>query len=193
METFRIGVSRKVYNATLRDAVDRTGKSAQVVAKELGVGYQTLLHWISFKSYPRTDELRLRVAIYFGIPDDVLFPEEIAQVRVHQQPKDLRLTYAEFEEMSQSWLLAETPTVVELAERTALTETLQSVLTGLLPREQQVLTLRFGLDDGEARTMEAVARMFGVTRERVRQIEAKALRKLRHPSRAKLLRDFLPS
>jgi RNA polymerase primary sigma factor len=72
-----------------------------------------------------------------------------------------------------------------------LREQLEEVMSGLMPREQQVLRLRFGLDDGRARTLEEVGQVFGVTRERIRQIEAKALRKLRHPSRSKRLKDFL--
>ena len=66
-----------------------------------------------------------------------------------------------------------------------------SVLRTLTPREAKVLSLRFGLDDGRPRTLEEVGKEFNVTRERIRQIEAKALRKLRHPSRSKKLRDFL--
>ena len=65
------------------------------------------------------------------------------------------------------------------------------VLDTLTPREEMVLRLRFGLDDGRARTLEEVGREFKVTRERIRQIEAKALRKLRHPSRSRKLKDFL--
>ena len=68
---------------------------------------------------------------------------------------------------------------------------LMSVLDTLTPREEKVLRLRFGLDDGRARTLEEVGREFKVTRERIRQIEAKALRKLRHPSRSRKLKDFL--
>ena len=70
-------------------------------------------------------------------------------------------------------------------------EQLESVLDTLTDREENVLRLRFGLDDGRTRTLEEVGKVFGVTRERIRQIEAKALRKLRHPSRSKQLKDFL--
>ncbi len=77
------------------------------------------------------------------------------------------------------------------AALTVLREQLSEALETLSPREQQVIRLRFGLDDGHVRTLEEVGREFNVTRERIRQIEAKALRKLRHPSRSKRLRDFL--
>jgi RNA polymerase primary sigma factor len=77
------------------------------------------------------------------------------------------------------------------AGRQLLRRELESVLKSLTPREERVLAMRFGLDDGRARTLEEVGREFNVTRERIRQIEAKALRKLRHPSRSKRLRDYL--
>ena len=72
-----------------------------------------------------------------------------------------------------------------------LKEQLLGVLDTLTPREEKVLRLRYGIDDGKPRTLEEVGREFNVTRERIRQIEAKALRKLRHPSRSKKLKDFL--
>ena len=83
------------------------------------------------------------------------------------------------------------PAPAEVAAFTLLKEQLMEVLDTLTPREEKVLRLRFGLDDGKARTLEEVGREFNVTRERIRQIEAKALRKLRHPSRSKKLKDFL--
>jgi RNA polymerase primary sigma factor len=72
-----------------------------------------------------------------------------------------------------------------------LREQLNEVLRTLTPREEQVLHLRFGLEDGRQRTLEEVGQQFNITRERIRQIEAKALRKLRHPSHSKKLRDYL--
>ena len=80
---------------------------------------------------------------------------------------------------------------VDEAGRQLLRRELKSVLKSLTPREERVITLRFGLDDGQPRTLEELGKEFNVTRERIRQIEAKALRKLRHPSRAKRLRDYL--
>ncbi len=79
----------------------------------------------------------------------------------------------------------------DAASHQLLKEQVEDVLDSLTQRERRVLQLRFGLDDGRSRTLEEVGREFGVTRERIRQIEAKALRKLRHPSRSKKLKDYL--
>ena len=84
-----------------------------------------------------------------------------------------------------------TETPSDSVSTTMLKETLLTVLNSLTPREEKVLRLRYGVDDGRPRTLEEVGREFNVTRERIRQIEAKALRKLRHPSRSKHLKDFL--
>ena len=85
----------------------------------------------------------------------------------------------------------DSPQPMEAAATTMLREQLIEVLGSLTPREEMVLRLRFGIDDGQPRTLEEVGQQFNVTRERIRQIEAKALRKLRHPSRAKKLKDYM--
>ncbi|MBQ1814966.1 MAG: sigma-70 family RNA polymerase sigma factor, partial [Ruminococcus sp.] len=83
------------------------------------------------------------------------------------------------------------PAPADAASHTMLREQLADVLSTLTPREAKVLKLRFGLEDGRSRTLEEVGKEFNVTRERIRQIEAKALRKLRHPSRSRKLKDYL--
>ena len=84
-----------------------------------------------------------------------------------------------------------TPAPVDVAANQELKEQIEEVLGTLTPREERIIQLRFGLEDGRSRTLEEIGSEFQITRERVRQIEAKALRKLRHPSRSKKLRDYL--
>jgi RNA polymerase primary sigma factor len=85
----------------------------------------------------------------------------------------------------------DSPAPSESASNSLLREQLRNILRTLTPREEEVIKLRFGLDDGRPRTLEEVGKQFKITRERIRQIEAKALRKLRHPSRSKALKDYL--
>ncbi|WP_406678012.1 RNA polymerase sigma factor RpoD [Moorella sp. ACPs] len=132
-------------------------------------------------------------------------PEEIARemdvpvervreiMKIAQEPVSLETPIGEEEDSHLGDFIededAQAP--AEAASFMLLREQLEEVLDSLTPREKRVLRLRFGLDDGRARTLEEVGQEFGVTRERIRQIEAKALRKLRHPSRSKKLKDYL--
>ncbi len=132
-------------------------------------------------------------------------PEEIAKemgmteekvreiMKISQEPVSLETPIGEEEDSHLGDFIPDedAPAPAEAAAFTLLKEQLIGVLDTLTPREEKVLRLRFGLDDGRARTLEEVGREFSVTRERIRQIEAKALRKLRHPSRSKKLKDFL--
>lgn len=132
-------------------------------------------------------------------------PEEIARemdipeekvreiIKIAQEPVSLETPIGEEEDSHLGDFIPDEdiPAPAEAAAFTLLKEQLMDVLDTLTPREEKVLRLRFGLDDGRARTLEEVGKEFNVTRERIRQIEAKALRKLRHPSRSKKLRDFL--
>ena len=114
-------------------------------------------------------------------------------MRVAQEPVSLETPIGEEEDSHLGDFIPddEAPAPADAASHTLLREQLMEVLDTLTPREEKVLRLRFGLEDGRSRTLEEVGKEFNVTRERIRQIEAKALRKLRHPSRSKKLKDFL--
>ncbi len=114
-------------------------------------------------------------------------------MRVAQEPVSLETPIGEEEDSHLGDFIPDddAPAPSDVASHTLLREQLGEVLSTLTPREEKVLKLRFGLEDGRSRTLEEVGKEFNVTRERIRQIEAKALRKLRHPSRSKRLKDFL--
>lgn len=132
-------------------------------------------------------------------------PEEIAEemkmpvervreiLKISQEPVSLETPIGEEEDSHLGDFIKDdnVPVPADAATFTLLKEQLEEVLETLTEREQKVLTLRFGLEDGRARTLEEVGKEFNVTRERIRQIEAKALRKLRHPSRSRKLKDYL--
>ncbi len=122
-------------------------------------------------------------------------PEEKVReiMRVAQEPVSLETPIGEEEDSHLGDFIPDddAPAPSDVASHTLLKEQLSEVLSTLTPREEKVLKLRFGLEDGRSRTLEEVGKEFNVTRERIRQIEAKALRKLRHPTRSKKLKDFL--
>ena len=122
-------------------------------------------------------------------------PEEKVReiLKIAQEPVSLETPIGEEEDSHLGDFIPDedAPAPAEAAAFTLLKEQLLDVLDTLTDREKKVLKLRFGLDDGRARTLEEVGKEFQVTRERIRQIEAKALRKLRHPSRSTKLRDYL--
>ena len=133
------------------------------------------------------------------LPEEIANEMEISVERVReiqkisQEPVSLETPIGEEEDSHLGDFIEDqdAPAPAEAASFRLLKEQLEEVLETLTPREEKVLRLRFGLDDGRARTLEEVGHVFGVTRERIRQIEAKALRKLRHPSRSKKLKDYL--
>lgn len=132
-------------------------------------------------------------------------PEEVAKVleiepdkaleiiKISQEPASLESPVGDEEDSRLGDFIHDTsaPTLFDTASRELLKEQVEQVLSGLSDRERRVLEERFGLKDGKPKTLEEVGRMFAVTRERIRQIEAKALRKLRHPSRGNKLKDYL--
>ena len=120
--------------------------------------------------------------------------EKVREImRVAQEPVSLETPIGEEEDshLGDFIPVEDAPAPSDVASHTMLKEQLAEVLSTLTPREEKVLRLRFGLEDGRSRTLEEVGKEFNVTRERIRQIEAKALRKLRHPRRSKKLKDFL--
>lgn len=134
---------------------------------------------------PTTEEIAARM--------DIL-PERVREIRkISQDPVSLETPIGEEEDSHLGDFIQDDNVAVpaEQATFTLLHEQLMETLETLTEREQRVLRLRFGLDDGRPRTLEEVGKVFHVTRERIRQIEAKALRKLRHPSRSKKLKDYL--
>ena len=120
--------------------------------------------------------------------------EKVAEIqKIAQDPVSLETPIGEEDDSHLGDFIQDddTPAPQDVAAYTLLKEQLEDVMSTLTPREAKVLRLRFGLDDGKARTLEEVGKEFDVTRERIRQIEAKALRKLRHPSRSKKLKDYM--
>ncbi len=138
-----------------------------------------------FGREPRPDE----IAAEMDLPE-----EKVREIlKIAQEPVSLETPIGEEEDSHLGDFIPDedVPAPAEAAAFSMLKEQLIEVLDTLTEREQNVLKLRFGLDDGRARTLEEVGKKFDVTRERIRQIEAKALRKLRHPSRSKKLKDYL--
>jgi RNA polymerase primary sigma factor len=134
---------------------------------------------------PTVEEIALRVDLPV---------ERVREIqRINQDTISLEQPMGDEEDFSLSDVIEDQGAVVpaDAAARTMLNEAVKKALSELSPREQEVVRLRFGLDDGQMRTLEEVGRVFGVTRERIRQIESKTLAKLRHPMRSQPLRDYL--
>jgi RNA polymerase primary sigma factor len=134
---------------------------------------------------PGLDELAVRLE---------MSEEKVREcLRISEDVVSLEQPVGDEEDFSLSDVIEDKEAIVpaDAAARTMLNEAVKDVLSQLSEREQEVIRLRFGLDDGQMRTLEEVGKEFGVTRERIRQIEAKTLAKLRHPIRSQRLRDYL--
>ncbi len=154
------------------ETIHKVSRTARQLLQELG-------------REPTTDE----IAESLGIT-----PEKVREImKIAQDPVSLETPIGEEEDSHLGDFVedVDSPAPSETASYALLREQLCNILHTLTPREEQVIKLRFGLEDGRPRTLEEVGRQFEITRERIRQIEAKALRKLRHPSRSKTLKDYL--
>ena len=154
------------------ETIHKVSRTARTVLQELG-------------REPTTDEIAERLGITADKVRDIM--------KIAQDPVSLETPIGEEEDSHLGDFVEDTdsPAPSESASYSLLREQLCNILHTLTPREEQVIKLRFGLEDGRPRTLEEVGKQFNITRERIRQIEAKALRKLRHPSRSKTLKDYL--
>jgi RNA polymerase primary sigma factor len=141
---------------------------------------------------PTVEEIAESMSAGQEVPFTVERVREVMKLR-RAEPVSLETPVGEEEDASLGDFIEDTRAIAPLdaASQQLLREQIEQVLDSLTGRERRVLVLRFGLEDGHARTLEEVAKSFGLTRERIRQIEAHALRKLRHPSRSRKLRGYL--
>ena len=154
------------------ETIHKVSRAARQLLQELG-------------REPNTDE----IAEVLGMT-----PEKVREImKIAQDPVSLETPIGEEEDSHLGDFVEdnESPAPSDSASYSLLKEQVRNILHTLTPREEQVIRLRFGLEDGRQRTLEEVGKIFNITRERIRQIEAKALRKLRHPSRSKTLKDYL--
>lgn len=186
------------YNARLIDARKAKGWTQKDMSLLTGVSPSYLGHIETLRLIP-SEHAMDEISAALDLPSDYLFPQTLIDA-MKDGLFDNRITELEEEhiirltEARRAGLLPAGMTedeALEAVDRALLKQRLPKVLSQLTPREQKVLELRFGLKDGQSRTLEEVGREFGVLRERIRQIEAKALRKLRHPSLSRTLKDFL--
>ena len=154
------------------ETIHKVSRTARTLLQELG-------------REPTTDEIAEKLGITADKVRDIM--------KIAQDPVSLETPIGEEEDSHLGDFVEDTdsPAPSESASYSLLREQLCNILHTLTPREEQVIKLRFGLEDGRPRTLEEVGKQFNITRERIRQIEAKALRKLRHPSRSKTLKDYL--
>lgn len=185
------------HNARLVDVRKELGMLQPVMAQAVGVSQDRLRNIENLRAVPTEEEI-CRIACVLEKPIDYLFPEELLSAvkagvfsrrKVElNAPQVISLTEAQRRGM----LTYDGETeIIEGLDRKLLAERIHEVVGTLAPREQRVIRLRFGLDGEQPRTLEEVGREFGVTRERIRMMEAEALRRLRHPSRSRKLKDYL--
>src|SRR3990167_4745413 len=189
---FSIGIRRIAYHHELKRFRDLNGYSQGDIADFCGISksnYGNIERLISFPN----EELAVQIADLFEVAPEILFPKWTMPVFNKQHKLVDRVVEMKREMLaSREVMLLEAPDdTEEVIDKQLLKKNIKDALKTLSLREAKVLELRFGLDDDKQKTLEETARKFGVTRERIRQVEIKALRRLRHPSRRIVLSPFL--
>jgi len=191
-------VSLKLLTRNTRLIEQRKAKGANQLqmSKDIGMSLLKLSHIENLRLIP-TDIDQEKIATYLGQPGDYLFPAILMKAIEEGvfERRDAQLAEPEIISLSEAQQLRLTydgeGEIIDEVSRHLLREELEEVLETLKPREAEVLRLRFGLKDGQSRTLEEVAWVFDVTRSQIQQMEGKALRILRHPSRSRRLKDYL--
>ncbi len=183
------------------ETINRLARMERALQQELGREPTAEEIALEMGLLPEEDQRAIQLARQQGKPVDVVLERRLRRAaskvrriaRISQEPMSLETPVGSEENSSLGDFIEDEkiPRPVDAAAQMLLREEIQRELTALTERERQVLEMRFGLKDGQGRTLEEVGQEMGVTRERIRQIEAKALRKLRHPHRSKRLRDYL--
>ncbi len=187
-----------IQNNRIKEELKAQGYTMGRLSKKIKLSYSLLSKVINLHRVPSENQI-IAIAIALGKPIEYLFPDILLEgtARGLFQNRTKLLDEEQVKQITRPLqsLLQITDGSFEAMEKQAdmglLHKQIDEVLSTLTPREQRVLQLRFGLEDGRSRTGEEVAKEFGVTRERIYQIERKALRKLRHPSRSRRLKDYL--
>lgn len=179
-----VGIHLRAFNWHLWKSRTRLGYTQHQLAELAGIYPHKISEFETLKLWPSYDQADDLAAI-LGVDVGVLFPDALRE-RCANVPASVR-----FRVPLTALPAPEEPDLLEAPLNFELRAALAAAVGTLTPREQKVLRLRFGLNGGESQTLEEVGKEFNVTRNRIRQIEQKALRKLRHPSRSKKLRDYL--
>ena len=197
MDNFSVGIQHRIFNNEVRKRRIELGLTQLQLGQLVEMGSQTIGHIESFKKYPTRDEGE-RIAEALGTTPQQLFPQWLELFK----PK--RTTFTT-EHQADERILAYTNSPMMITdgmenfectlEKEIIGKKIHEVLNTITDREKKILSLRFGLEGDTPMTLEEVGAMFGVTRERIREIEAKALRKLRHPTRlgGKKNKVYIPS
>lgn len=197
-ETGTVRLGFIAYNARLVDARKQRGWTQKDLSALAGLAPSYLGHIETLRMIP-SQEVMDEISAALDLSRDYLFPETLIGAQ-REGLFDHRVAYLEEQDIisltegRRARLLPPNITDEELLnsiDQAMLKQQVAQTITSLTPREQKVIELRFGFVDGASQSLQAVAREFGVTKERIRQIETKALRKLRHPLRSRVLKDYL--